>query len=243
MTKKHNYLIGREWQDAVRTIPVTNPFSQEVFAEVCLASREEIERAITLAVTAFKTSKKSPAFLRSRVCSQIAEGIKNRSEEFAKLITLESGKPLIFSRAEVARSISTFTIAAEEALRIPAEILNLDITEAARGKMGLTRRFPIGPVSGISPFNFPLNLVAHKVAPAIACGNPIALKPSSLTPLTALLLGKVIMESEAVEGSFSVLPCKSGEAAPLVEDPRLKMVSFTLQLSKTLRLFFSAQPR
>ncbi len=165
--------------------------------------------------------------MRSRVCSQIAEGIKNRSEEFARLITLESGKPLIFSRAEVARSISTFTIAAEEALRIPAEILNLDITEAARGKMGLTRRFPIGPVSGISPFNFPLNLVAHKVAPAFACGNPIVLKPSSLTPLTALLLGKVIMESEAIEGSFSVLPCKGGEAAPLVEDPRLKMVSFT----------------
>lgn len=227
MTQKHNYLIGREWHDAIHCIPVTNPYTQEVFAEVCMANEDEIKRSIGLSVKAFETSKTHPAYFRSRVCTQIAQGIKNRSEEFARLITMESGKPLIYSRGEVVRSISTFTIAAEEALRIPGELLNLDITEAARGKLGLIRRFPIGPISGISPFNFPLNLVAHKVAPAFACGNPIVLKPSPLTPLTALLLGKVIMESDAVEGSFSVLPCKNENATPFVEDPRLKMVSFT----------------
>ena len=106
-------------------------------------------------------------------------------------------------------------------------VLHLDITESAKGKTGLVRRFPIGPVSGISPFNFPLNLAAHKVAPAMACGNPIILKPASSTPLTALLLGKVVSETDAVDGSFSVLPCKSSDATALVEDKRLQMVTFT----------------
>ena len=137
MTQKHNYLIGREWHDAIHCIPVTNPYTQEVFAEVCMANEDEIKRSIGLSVKAFETSKNHPAYFRSRVCTQIAQGIKNRSEEFARLITMECGKPLIYSRGEVVRSISTFTIAAEEALRIPGELLNLDITEAARGKIGL----------------------------------------------------------------------------------------------------------
>ncbi|HJL72821.1 MAG TPA: aldehyde dehydrogenase family protein, partial [Nitrospinaceae bacterium] len=124
-------------------------------------------------------------------------------------------------------SISTFEIASHEALRLDGEMLTLDIAESARGKSGLTRRLPIGPVSGICPFNFPLNLVSHKVAPALACGNPIVIKPASSTPLTALLLGEVILNTEAVEGSFSVLPCSGKDATPLVEDPRFKMISFT----------------
>lgn len=227
MTQKHNFLIGDEWRERTLTVPVINPYSNEVFAEVCLAGREEILQAISIAEKAFATTRNLPAYQRSRICSQIAEGIENRRDEFARTISLESGKPIIYSKAEVARSIVTFNLAAEEAKRIHGEVLTLDIAEPAKGKMGLTRRFPIGPISGISPFNFPLNLVAHKVAPAMACGNPILLKPSSLTPLTALLLGKVIMETEAVKGSFNVLPCKRKEADPLVEDPRLKMVSFT----------------
>jgi len=227
MTHKHPFMIGSEWREALHTLPVTNPYSQEVFAEVSLAGTAEIDGAIEIAVRAFEKTRVLPTYLRSRICSQIAQGIEDRSEEFAETISRESGKPLVFARAEVARSISTFRIAAEEASRIHGELLNLDMTEPAQGKTGLVRRFPIGPISGISPFNFPLNLVAHKVAPAMACGNPIVLKPSSFTPLTALLLGKVVSETDAVEGSFSVLPCKSSEATALVEDDRLQMVTFT----------------
>jgi len=227
MTQKHDFLIGGEWRHGTTTIPVVNPYSQEIIAEVGLANAEEIERAISAAEQAFETTRNFPAFIRGRICSQIAEGINNRQDEFARTISMESGKPLIYAKAEVTRSISTFNIAAEEAVRINGEVLTLDITEPSKGKMGLTRRFPIGPITGISPFNFPLNLVAHKVAPAMACGNPIILKPSSLTPLTALLLGKVIAETDAVNGSFSALPCRRQDADPLVEDPRLKMVSFT----------------
>ncbi len=227
MTKTHDLLIGKDWRKSVRTLPVVNPYTQEAFAEVCLAEPWEMDQAIALAEKAFEKTRKLPAYLRSRICSRIAQGIESRSEEFARTIAQESGKPLVYARAEVARSISTFKIASEEALRINGEVLTLDISEGARGKTGITRRFPIGPISGISPFNFPLNLVAHKVAPAMACGNPIVLKPATTTPLTALLLGEVVLESEAPEGSFSVLPCRGQDAAPLVEDPRLKMVTFT----------------
>ncbi len=227
MTKKHDFLIGKEWKQSVRTLPVVNPYTQEAFAEVCLADKTAIENAVAVADQAFNSTRKLPAYLRSRICTQIAEKIKARAEEFARTIALESGKPMIFARGEVARSISTFTIAAEEALRINGEALTLDITESARGKAGLVWRYPIGPVAGISPFNFPLNLIAHKVAPALACGNPIVIKPSSTTPLTALLLGEVVLETELPEGGFSVLPCSGKDASPLVEDPRFKMITFT----------------
>lgn len=220
-------MIGGEWRETTHSLPVINPYNQEMFAEVSLAGTAEIDGAIALAARTFEKTRALPTYMRSRICTQIAQGIEDKKEEFAETITRESGKPLLYSRAEVARSISTFRIAAEEASRIHGEVLSLDITESAKGKTGLVRRFPIGPVSGISPFNFPLNLVAHKVAPAIACGNPIVLKPASSTPLTALLLGKVIGETDAVDGSFSVLPCKSSDATALVEDERLKMVTFT----------------
>ncbi len=227
MTKTHNLLIGKEWRKSTRTIPVVNPFTGEAFAEVCLADVAEIEQAIDLADKAFRTTRTSPAYLRSRICADMARGIQNRSEDFARTIAMESGKPLVYARAEVARSVTTFEIASQEALRLDGEMLTLDITESARGKSGLTRRFPIGPIAGISPFNFPLNLVSHKVAPALASGNPIVIKPASSTPLTALLLGEVVLDTEAVEGSFSVLPCSGKDAAPLVEDPRFKMITFT----------------
>ena len=227
MTKTHDLLIGKEWRESAHTIPVVNPFTQEAFAEVCLAGGQEIEQAIDLAEKAFQTTRTQPAYLRSRICANIAHTLRERSEEFAQTISLESGKPLIYARAEVARSSSTFEIAAQEALRLDGKLLTLDITEAARGKAGLTQRRPIGPVAGICPFNFPLNLVSHKVAPALACGNPIVIKPASSTPLTALLLGEVISNTEATEGSFSVVPCRGKDAAPLVEDPRFKMITFT----------------
>jgi acyl-CoA reductase-like NAD-dependent aldehyde dehydrogenase len=227
MTQQNKFYCGGEWRNGTETLSVVNPFNQTIFAEVGLANAKDIEDAISFAEKSFETTRKLPAFNRSRICSQIADGIKSRKDEFAQTISKESGKPLIYAMAEVTRSILTFTIASEEALRINGEVLTLDIAESGKGKTGITRRFPIGPISGISPFNFPLNLVAHKVAPAMACGNPIILKPSSLTPMTALLLAEVIDQSDAIKGSFSVLPCQRKVADPFVEDHRLKMVSFT----------------
>jgi len=227
MNKTYEILIGNELAKGTSVVPVVNPFTGEPFAEVCLADSVEIDKAINLAEQAFKKTRVLPSYQRSRICAEVANGIQGRSDEFSKIIAQESGKPLIYARAEVARSISTFEIASQEALRLDGEMLTLDITESAHGKAGLTRRFPIGPIAGISPFNFPLNLVAHKVAPALACGNPIIIKPASSTPLTALLLGEIVQNTQAIEGSLSVLPCTSENATPLVEDPRLKMVTFT----------------
>jgi len=227
MTQQIKIYCGGRWRKGAETLSVINPFSQNVFAEVGLANSNDIEDAISFAENSFETTRKLPAFNRSRICSQIADGIKNRKDEFARTISMESGKPIVYAHAEVTRSILTFTIASEEALRINGEVLTLDIAESGKGKMGITQRFPIGPISGISPFNFPLNLVAHKVAPAMACGNPIILKPSSLTPMTALLLADIIDQSDAIKGSFSVLPCQRKYADPFVEDSRIKMVSFT----------------
>ena len=227
MNKTYDILIGNELTKGTSVIPVVNPFTGEPFAEVCLADSIEIDKAINLAEEAFKKTRVLPSYQRSRICAEVASGIQDRSDEFSKIIAQESGKPLIYARVEVARSVSTFEIASQEALRLDGEMLTLDITESAHGKAGLTRRFPIGPIAGISPFNFPLNLVAHKVAPALACGNPIIIKPASSTPLTALLLGEIVQNTQAIEGSLSVLPCTSKNATPLVEDPRLKMVTFT----------------
>ena len=227
MNKTYKILIGKELTKGTSVISVVNPFTDEPFADVCLADSVEIDKAINLAEQAFKKTRILPAYQRSRICTEVASGIEKRSDEFARIIAQESGKPLIYARAEVARSISTFEIASQEALRLDGEMLTLDITQSAHGKAGLTRRFPIGPIAGISPFNFPLNLVAHKVAPALACGNPIIIKPASSTPLTALLLGEIVQNTQAIEGSLSVLPCTSENATPLVEDPRLKMVTFT----------------
>ena len=227
MKKINDILIEKEPIKGTSVLPVVNPFTGEPFAEVCLAESVEIDKAINLAEEAFKKTRVLPSYQRSRLCAEVASGIQDRSEEFAKIIVQESGKPLIYARTEVARSVSTFEIASQEALRLDGEMLTLDITESAHGKAGLTRRFPIGPIAGISPFNFPLNLVAHKVAPALACGNPIIIKPASSTPLSALLLEKIVQNTQAIEGSVRVLPCTSKNAAPLVEDPRLKMVTFT----------------
>ena len=227
MKNINDILIRKEPIKGTSVLPVVNPFTEEPFAEVCLAESVEIDKAINLAEEAFKKTRVLPSYQRSRLCAEVASGIQDRSEEFAKIIVQESGKPLIYARTEVARSVSTFEIASQEALRLDGEMLTLDITESAHGKAGLTRRFPIGPIAGISPFNFPLNLVAHKVAPALACGNPIIIKPASSTPLSALLLEKIVQNTQAIEGSLSVLPCTSKNAAPLVEDPRLKMVTFT----------------
>ncbi len=157
----------------------------------------------------------------------ISFGLKEKKEEFARLITAEAGKPIQFSRIEVDRAVMTFQLAAEEAKRIHGEILPLDLNAPSRDRMGLVRRFPIGVVLAISPFNFPLNLVSHKIAPAIASGNSFILKPASPTPLTSLKLAEIIEKSGYPKDAFAVLPCRGSDAETLVKDDRIKMLTFT----------------
>jgi glyceraldehyde-3-phosphate dehydrogenase (NADP+) len=168
-----------------------------------------------------------PSHARARALQAIADGVKARQEEFAQTIVAEGGKPILDARREVGRAIQTLILAAEEAKRMPGEVVPLDLTPGMDSYLGMTQRFPIGPVLGITPFNFPINLVMHKVAPCFAVGNPIVIKPAPQTPLTALKLGEVVLEAGLPAGAFSVLPCENAVAERLVVDPRYQMLSFT----------------
>ena len=220
-------LIAGRWGETGTTSPIQNPFNGEVLAEVCLAGEAEVEEAIRGAVSAFAVSRRLPAHKRADALQKIADDITARKEEFARCLSAESGKPITDARREVGRAITTFTVAAEEARRIAGEVIPLDITPGTDRHVGLTRRVPIGPILGITPFNFPLNLVAHKVAPALATGNPIVLKPAPQTPLTALMLGEVILQAGLPAGMVSIVPCTNAVAERMVTDERFKMVSFT----------------
>jgi glyceraldehyde-3-phosphate dehydrogenase (NADP+) len=188
---------------------------------------DHAERAMQSAVRAFGSTRRLPAFERQRVLRSIAQHITSRKEDFARTLAQESGKPLKQARTEVERGIFTFTVAAEETTRIPGEYLSLDWQQFTSGRWGIVRRFPIGPIAGITPFNFPLNLVAHKVAPAIAAGCPIILKPAPQTPMTAFLLAEAVEQAGLPDGAFNVLPLSNEDAGLLVTDDRIKLISFT----------------
>ena len=220
-------LIGGRWVETAETAAIRDPYSGETLADVCLAGEAEIEEATKSAVAAFAVSRHLPSHARATALQTVANALATRHEEFAACLSAESAKPITDARREVGRAINTFTIASEEAKRIPGELVPLDITPGTDRHVGMTRRFPIGPILGITPFNFPLNLVAHKVAPAIAVGNPIILKPAPQTPLTALLLGEVISQLGLPEGMFSVVPCTNALAERMVADDRFAMLSFT----------------
>lgn len=227
MVKDYPFLLGGEWKSSKVTKDIINPYTQKAFAKVHVAQPADIEKAIQLSVKAFEETKKLPSYKRSAICLQISDGLTRRREELGKVLAQETGKPLLYALNEVDRGISTFKIASEEANRIGGEVLPLDITSSAGNRLGITKRFPCGPVAAITPFNFPLNLVCHKLAPALAVGNPIVLKPASATPLSALLLGEIIMKTEWPHGALSILPCSSKDATPLVEDDRFKVITFT----------------
>jgi len=169
---------------------VRAPYDHQPVAEVCLAGTPEIEKAVQLALEAFLAFRQLPSHRRASALTHIAASLATRKEDFAHLMCLESGKPIMDARREVDRAIQTFTIAGEEAKRLPGEVIPMDVAPGMDHHMGIIHRFPIGPVLGITPFNFPLNLVAHKVAPCLAAGNPIIIKPAPQTPLTALLLAE-----------------------------------------------------
>jgi glyceraldehyde-3-phosphate dehydrogenase (NADP+) len=206
---------------------VHDPFTGKLLAEVSQASEADAEAAIQSTVEAAKPMAALPSHSRYQLLQHIAASLHERREEFARLMTGEAGKPISDARREVARAVQTFTVAAEEAKRIGGEVVPLDWTPGTDSHFGILRRFPIGPILGITPFNFPLNLVAHKVAPALAAGNPILIKPAPQAPMTALLLGEVALDAGIPPGGLNVLPCENQVAERLVTDPRFKLLSFT----------------
>ncbi len=206
---------------------VTNKYTGEPAARVARADAETIEQAIAAAVEAFEQTRDMPGFKRQQILNHAVTRIEARFEELARALAIEVGKPIRDARGEVTRLIDTFRIAAEEAVRIGGEYIPLDISPRAEGYEAICRRFALGPCAFITPFNFPMNLVAHKVGPAIAAGCTWVLKPASATPISAIILGEILAETDLPRGAFSILPCGGSEAGPLVTDDRLKLLSFT----------------
>jgi glyceraldehyde-3-phosphate dehydrogenase (NADP+) len=219
--------IGGEWLETRATTDVLNPATGEVIARAPLGDVQTLEAAVAAAQTAFSRVRHQPVHERSAILSNMVRGIEQRRSEFAELIVAEAGKPIAFAEAEVARALVTFAAAAEEARRQHGEVLDLDAFAAGRGHFGASKIFPLGVIYGISPFNFPINLVAHKLAPCLATGNAMVLKPALRTPLTALLLAKVMEEAGVPPGQINVVTCPNEIAGHLVGDPRIRMVSFT----------------
>jgi len=220
------FMDGR-WIDDGDVVEIHAPYDGTLMARVIQGRREHADAAIAAAVKAFGTTHRLPAFERQRVLRRIAVAIGERKEEFARTLAQEAGKPLKGARTEVERAIFTFNVAAEESTRIYGEYLPLDWQEFTAGRWGIVRRFPLGPIVGITPFNFPLNLVAHKVAPAIAAGCSMVLKPAPQTPLCSLLLAECVQQAGWPDGGLNVLPLSNEDAGLLVTDDRIKLISFT----------------
>jgi len=221
------YYLANEAEAPNQDLVVCDKYSGEVATRVALADADAIERAIAAAAAAAEPMRKLPAYKRQAVLNHCVKRFEERFEELAEALCIEAGKPIKDARGEVTRLIDTFRIAAEEAVRIGGEVIPMDISPRAEGYSGMWKRVPIGPCSFISPFNFPLNLAAHKVAPALAAGCPFILKPASLTPIGALIIGEVLAETDLPKGAFSILPCRRDGADLFTTDERLKLLSFT----------------
>ncbi len=225
------FLVNGRWVTEGEKVTIHSPYDGSVVGETWNATAAHLEEAIAAAERAFDVTRKMQPGERSRILLAVAQGIAERKEEFAKLIALEAAKPIKTARIEVDRAIFTFTLAAQEALELhnKDEVLRLhtDLNPGSPVRTGAVRRFPIGPIAAITPFNFPLNLVAHKLAPAMAVGCPVVLKPAPQTPLTALKLAELIQDCGWPAGELSVLPMSNDVAAKLLSDDRLKVLSFT----------------
>jgi acyl-CoA reductase-like NAD-dependent aldehyde dehydrogenase len=220
------YLAGR-WEKSPDPLPVTSPYDDTLVGTTYLASAEQLEEATAAAQKAFKTTSRLASFEREEILLSISRGIAERREELARLMAREAGKPVRDTAVEITRAVNTFKVAAEEAKRIGGEVIPIDWLPLGKGRLGITRRFPIGPVAAISPFNFPLNLAAHKIAPAIAAGNPVVVKPPSDAPLVLLTVARIVHESGLPAGGFSVLPMTRTLGDRLVSDDRFKLLTFT----------------
>ncbi len=227
MAKNYKMYLAGKWVSSKNKIRVESPYDDQLVGTVAAASKDDYTAAIDAAEKAFEETRTLPCYARERACRQIAEGLRKNKEKFARMISMEVGKAIRDARGEVERSISTFNISGEEAKRVGGEMVDLDWSEGSEKRMALIRRFPMGVVAGISPFNFPLNLVAHKIGPAIASGCPIVLKPASKTPIVALMLAELIDKTNLPKGAVSILPGPSKESEPLIKDDRIKVITFT----------------
>ena len=221
------YYLANEAHSPNTDLAVTDKYSGEVATRVALADAKVIDQAIAAAVAAQEAMAAMPPYARQDVLNHCVKRFSERFEEIALALCIEAGKPIKDARGEVSRLIDTFRVGAEEAVRGGGEVMNLEIAPRAKGYRGMWKRVPIGPCSLISPFNFPLNLAAHKIAPAIAAGCTWVMKPASRTPIGALIIGEVLAETDLPKGSFSILPCSRDGADLFTEDERLKLLSFT----------------
>ncbi len=221
------FLLDGKWRNDGERIEVLSPGTRQRVGVTYRATSADAEAAIRAAVRAFETTRRMGGYERQRVLRAISSGIEKQSDELARMVAQEAGKPIKTARVEVDRAIFTFSVAAEEAVRVGGEYLPLDWQASTAGRWGIVRRFPLGPIAAITPFNFPINLVAHKVAPAIAAGCTIVLKPAPQTPLTALRLAQIIEQAGWPAGALNVLPLSNEDASILVSDDRLKLLSFT----------------
>lgn len=225
------FIVGKKFVSSDKVKQIINPYSNEIAGEVYLANKSHLEESINYLTKAFEQFRKIPSYNRAELLYKISEKISQRKNELANLITLETGKPIKFSRIEIDRAVLTFRLGAEESSRINGEVLSLDLLKGSENKIGIVRRFPFGLILGITPWNFPINLVAHKISPALASGNVILLKPSSNSMLCGIELGKIILEACNEAGfdfcPINVLTLSGSDLDKHVSDERFKMLSFT----------------
>lgn len=223
----YKIFVGGEFKTTDQKLEVFNPYDNSLIATTFIAGKPELEEAIEAGLKVKDELKNMPSYKKYEILLQISNSLKAKKKELAELLSKEAGKPLRYALGEIDRAAQTFLIAAEESKRLPKEYISLDWTPAGEGKQGLVKHFPIGLVAGIAPFNFPLNLAVHKLAPAIAAGNPIILKPARSTPLSTLALAKIISETDLPKGAISILPMDRESGNQLVTDNRFKLLSFT----------------
>ena len=227
MSETKSYLVAGEWRTGAETFEVRSPYDDSVVATVATPTDEDVERAVQAAHDVFEESRKLPVHARAEALAHISSRLSDRLDEIAEIVALEGGKPIKWAKIEVGRAVNTFRWAAEEIRRDGGELMRLDTEASSGSRVGLVRRFPLGPVLAIAPFNFPVNLVAHKMAPALAVGAPIVIKPATKTPLGALVLGEIFGETDLPAAMCSVLPVSGGTAGELASDDRFKKISFT----------------
>ncbi len=227
MTTTHAFWLAGRQATGDSSFEVRHPWDNSLVGTVSVPTDAQVDEAVAAAAAVAPAFAATPAHVRATALDHVARRLTERTEELARLITAENGKPVKWARGEIGRAASVFRWAAEEARRTNGETMRLDTDPGGVGRFAVVRRFPRGVVLGIAPFNFPLNLVAHKIAPAIAVGAPIILKPAPATPLSALVLGEILAETELPAGSWSVLPVANAKMPALVQDDRLPVISFT----------------
>lgn len=227
MTNPRGFLVGGGWRTSTDILDVRFPYTGETVGQVCLAGSDDVEDALCSAERGFSVTRRLPAHRRSEILYALAALIRERAEDLVDAIMLEAGKTRALARGEVVRARETIEVSAEEARRIDGTILPLDWNAAGEGRIGCLRRFPLGPVLAITPFNFPLNLACHKLGPAIAAGNSVILKPASATPISSLMLGEMALDAGVPPEAISVVPCRTALAERMVRDDRIAYLSFT----------------